>query len=349
MGELLNITFDRVLGERLLWTAITVGIAYGLGHLINVAVVSRLQRLAKGTKGEWDDILFGELRRRIPFWSVLLGISLVLVRWDLDQRTFDFARALIRALGIASVTIAVAGVAGRLIALQGIGPSARPVSRLTQNLARIVIIVMGVLVIASGLGYDIRAYLTALGVGGLAVALALQDTLANLFSGIRILVAGKIRAGDFVRLENGLEGVVEDITLNQTTIRQLANNLVLVPNAKLAQAITTNYSLPETQMAVPVQVGVAYGSDLARVEAVTLEVARAVQAEADGAVRGFEPVVRFHTFGDSAILLNAVLQAHTFEHRAIVISEFIKRLSARFQAEGIEIPFPIRTVHLKPS
>ncbi len=344
MGELLNLQFDRTLGERLLWTAITVGVAYGIGHIINAVVIPRLQRLAKGTRGEWDDIVIGELRKRIPFWSVLIGLSLGLIRWDLDPESFNFLRGLIRALGIASVTFAAAGVAGRLIALQGGGPSARPVSRLTQNLARIVIIVMGVLVIASGLGYDIRAYLTALGVGGLAVALALQDPLSNLFGGIFNSVSGQIRIGDYVKLESGVEGYILDFDWRSTRIGTLSNNIVVVPNSKLAAAVVTNYSQPSSNINFSVELAVDYRSDLEQVERVTNEVALDVMRTVEGGVRDFEPSARFHTFGPSSINFNVGLRGQLFTDQGLLKHEFVKRLKARFNQEGIVMPFPITTL-----
>jgi small-conductance mechanosensitive channel len=334
--------------ETYFWPLVAAAAGLAVGLVVRRLLLPLIARAAARSTWKYDDALVEAARNPVLLWGALSGVYVGTWFLPFSPDVESVITTAFAVVLILSVTWFASRFAGLALQARSSAGALAGVS-LIANVARIVVSTIGLLFLFQALGISITPLITALGVGGLAVALALQDTLANLFSGIRILVAGKIRAGDFVRLENGLEGVVEDITLNQTTIRQLANNLVLVPNAKLAQAITTNYSLPQTQLAVPVQVGVAYGSDLARVEAVTLEVARAVQAEADGAVRGFEPVVRFHTFGDSAILLNAVLQAHTFEHRAIVISEFIKRLSARFQAEGIEIPFPIRTVHLKQS
>lgn len=334
--------------ETYFWPLVSAAAGLAVGLLVRRLVLPLIARAAQRSTWRYDDALVEAARNPVLLWGALSGVYVGTRFLPFPPDIDSVITTTFVVLGILSVTWFAARFAGLALQARSSAGALAGVS-LISNVARIVVFTIGVLFILQALGISITPIITALGVGGLAVALALQDTLANLFSGIRILVAGKIRAGDFVRLENGLEGVVEDITLNQTTIRQLANNLVLVPNAKLAQAITTNYSLPETQLAVPVQVGVAYGSDLAQVEAVTLEVARAVQAEVDGAVRGFEPAVRFHTFGDSAILFNAVLQAHTFEHRAIVISEFVKRLTERYRAEAIEIPFPIRTVHLKQS
>ena len=104
--------------------------------------------------------------------------------------------------------------------------------------------------------------LTALGVGGLAVALALQDTLGNLFAGLQIVASKQVRPGDYLLLESGQEGSVTDIAWRYTTLRTQSNNLVVVPNAKLGQSIITNFQLPDQPLSVIIEFGVAYSSDL---------------------------------------------------------------------------------------
>jgi small-conductance mechanosensitive channel len=330
--------------ETYAWPLFAAGLGLAVGIAVRRIGLPLIARAASRSAWKYDDALVEAARNPVLLWGALGGLyaGTILLPFPADIDSI-IARAF-QVAGILSVTWFSARFAGLALRARSSAGALAGVS-LISNVARIVVFAIGVLFLLQALGISITPLITALGVGGLAVALALQDTLANLFSGIRILTAGKIRVGDVVRLENGLEGVVEDITLNQTTIRQLSNNLVLVPNFKLVQAITTNYSLPQTELAVPVQIGVAYGSDLARVEAVTLEVARSVQAEADGAVRGYEPLVRWHTFGDSAIQAVVVLRAHSFEQQRQVTSEFIKRLTARYAAEAIEIPFPQRVVH----
>jgi small-conductance mechanosensitive channel len=117
-----------------------------------------------------------------------------------------------------------------------------------------------------------------------------------------------------------------------TRVRMLANNLIIVPNARLAQAIVVNTHLPSQDLAVLVEAGVDYDSDLRHVERVIVEVGREVMTKIPGGVPDFEPFIRYHTFGDSSI------NQHLVKH------EFVKRLLPRFAQEGIVIPFPIRTV-----
>jgi small-conductance mechanosensitive channel len=204
---------------------------------------------------------------------------------------------------------------------------------------------IGLLIVLNALGISITPILATLGVGGLAVALALQDTLANLFAGFHIIVSKQVRIGDYVKLESGQEGYVTDINWRTTKIQMLANNVVLVPNDKLAKVIVTNYYLPEKNMSVLVQVGVHYGSDLGKVEEITCDVARRVLREITGGVPDFEPFIRYHTFGDSSINFSVILRVGEFVNQYLVKHEFIKRLHERYAREGIVIPYPIRAIN----
>ena len=134
-----------------------------------------------------------------------------------------------------------------------------------------------------------------MGIGGLAVALALQDTLSNLFSGLQIIASRQVRIGDYVKLNTGEEGYVTDITWRNTTIRAIPDNMIIVPNSKLASTILTNYHQPAKVMSVIVQIGVSYDSDLAKVEKITLEVAKEILREIEGGIPDFEPFIRYHT------------------------------------------------------
>jgi small-conductance mechanosensitive channel len=222
-----------------------------------------------------------------------------------------------------------------------------PATSLFANLTKLLVFLLGALIILQTLNISVTPILTALGVGGLAVALALQDTLSNLFSGLQIIASNQVRLGDYVKLESGEEGYVIDITWRNTAIRALPNNMVIVPNSKLASTLVTNYHQPEKEMSVLVQVGVSYQSDLKKVEQITIDVAQEVMQEVEGGVREFEPFIRYHTFGDSSVNFSVILRGREFTDQFLIKHEFIKRLHERYQQERIEIPFPIRTIHIK--
>ena len=242
---------------------------------------------------------------------------------------------------IAAMRIATEFVRGYAVAESGPLPS----TSIFVNLTRIAIVLLGALLVLNALNISITPVLTALGVGGLAVALALQDTLGNLFAGLQLVASKQVRPGDYLLLESGQEGTVEDIAWRYTTMRTQANNLVVVPNAKLGQTIITNFQLPSQPLSIIVEFGVAYGSDLERSQAIAQDVAARVMAEMQPDITEWEPVVRFSGFGDSDVQAIAIMRVVDFGDQYALKSEFIKRLHARFAEEGIEFPFPQRVVH----
>ena len=219
-----------------------------------------------------------------------------------------------------------------------------PKTTLLNNILIGVIYVMGVLVILQYYGISIAPILTAAGVGGMAVALALQETLANIFAGLHLILSKQIRIGDYIRLGTGEEGRVTDIAWRFTTIVPVgASNTVVIPNKTIAGANITNFSLPTRSLNISVPVGVAYDSDLALVERVTIETAKEVLARVDNNPNA-EPLVRYTKFNDSSIDFAVILPSSQFDQQGLIIHDFIKALTDRYRIEGIDIPYPIRTV-----
>jgi small-conductance mechanosensitive channel len=206
---------------------------------------------------------------------------------------------------------------------------------------------IGALIILQSVGISITPLVTALGIGGLAVALALQPTLSNLFAGLQIIISKQVEVGDYVQLDSGQKGYVTDVSWRNTKIRELPNNLIVVPNSKLADSIVTNFNQPQKEMSVLVKCGVSYDSDLEKVEKVTIDVAKKVLKKIQGGESEFEPFIRFHTFGDSSIDFSVILRVKEFVNKYLIRHEFIKALHKRYNKEGINIPFPIRTVYMK--
>jgi small-conductance mechanosensitive channel len=306
-------------------------------------------RWADKTETRVDNIVVESVRFPSVYWCVAIGLYSGVVLSDLPEKYVRHLSTVIYVIIIVSVTITLANLAGRVFRnyLQNSGLPI-PSTGLAYGILKGTILAAGFLIVLNFLGVSIAPLLTALGVGGLAVALALQDTLANLFAGLHILVEKSIRVGDFIRLENGQEGYVEDITWRTTRVRMLPNNMVVIPNSKLAQSVVTNYYLPEKRMSLLVPVGVSYDSDPDWVEDILVEEG----AKAVGVLPGLRadpaPFVRFIPgFGDSSLDFTLICQVEEFVDQYFVQHELRKRIFRRFRAEGIEIPFPQRTVHIR--
>ncbi len=318
-----------------------------LGILWETIALSWLRRKARETQWRWDDVVLESVRGMGFVWLAAAGLYGALLAVPLGPDAKTVVRKVLAAAIFLSLTIVAARAAGR-----GVEVWARhttggvPSSSLLKNLARILVLAFGLFLILQNLGVQVTALVTGLGIGGLAVALALQDTLSNLFSGFQIILARQVRSGDFVQLDSGEEGYVTDIQWRNTTIRsRIDDHEIIVPNSKLANTIVTNFARPVRAFWVKVEVGISYGSDLDRVEEVTLEVARRVLDEA-GMSPSADPVLRYTGFGDSSIGFVVRMKLDEWGRQFEVRHAFIKRLHARFAEEGIEIPFPIRTVYV---
>ena len=320
-----------------------------VGILLEFVIIRRAHKLAEQTRFKWDDLLIGSLRGVATIWLGAGGVYLALNVGTPDPLLLSTMRNVLMVVMIWSVVIAgMRLVGGAVEVLSGRTGGAIKSPTLVINLARAAVATLGLFIILQNLGIDITALITALGIGGIAVALALQETLGNLFAGIQIILSKQVRQGDYVRLSSGEEGWVTDVRGRSTTIQTFPDgNLVMVPNSLLASSIVKNLSMPRRALWVTLEVGVSYDSDLQHVETVALDVAQQVLDEVDGGVPGEDPIVRYHTFGDSSINFDVRMMVREFRSQGPVKHEFIKRLHRRFGDEGIEIPFPIRTVMMQ--
>ncbi|MEU7164784.1 mechanosensitive ion channel family protein [Streptomyces morookaense] len=327
-----------------------IAVAAGLAAALVLRVILRwLAERARRTRWNGDDIIVDLLRTSVPWATVAAGVAAGAAALPLNHTVGHTVNQVLEVVVIFTVTLTVARVVGGLVhsvaqSRSGVAGSAT----IFVNITRIAVLAMGFLIVLQTLGISIAPLLTALGVGGLAIALALKDTLANLFAGVHILVSKTVQPGDYIRLSSGEEGYVVDINWRNTVVEQLAKNLVIIPNGKLAGTNMINFSRPEQKLSVTVQVGVAYDSDLEEVERITIEVAEGVMKDVTGAVPDHEPAVRFHTFGDSRIGFTVILGVGEFSDKYRIKHEFIKRLHQRYRAEGIRVPAPERTVSLVP-
>ncbi len=298
------------------------------------------------------EILVSSLHRMIFLWCVLAGFFAAILSYSSVKpnlaSTEKFTEILQQIVTIGflfSVTLVfarlTAGFAGLLTRrTEGVSTS------LISNVAKTTVIVLGTLIILQTIGVEITPIVTTLGISGLAVGLALKDTLENLFSGLYIIISKQVGSGDYVKLDGLHEGYVTDISWRSTTIKELSNNIIVVPNSKLASAIFTNYHLPGKEIIFTINAGVDYDSDLELVERVTTELAKEVMQEIAPEIVDYEPYLRFEKFSDYSIDFAVFLRVNEFFDQRIARHIFIKKLHKRYQLEGIKIPFPLRELYV---
>jgi len=348
MRDMISKNMDK-LGQFLFEIALPAAIVLVtliIGYIVRGVLFSRLVRWSEKSKLKINGAVISSVKGPFIIWFLMLGIYLALEFSKVPENAVYIAGKILLALGIFSIILVSMSLSAAMIkAYSSKFEAVMPMTSLTENIGRVVIFAVGILIILNTLGISITPILATLGVGGLAVALALQDTLGNVFAGFYVTMSRQIRVGDYVKLDTGEEGYVIDITWRATKIRTLPNNIVLIPNDKLTKAIATNYCMPDKEMAVLINVGVHYDSDLKKVEAVTCEVGKEVMKEVAGGVPDFQPFIRYHTFGDFSINFTVILRASEFVNQYIIKHEFVKRLHERYAREGINIPYPIRAIN----
>jgi len=332
----------RALWPRLFWPVVALVVVTVAALLFRNALILGFRRWT-GQRATEDSLVLQAIRLPSLLWCVVLGLFVAIEMAELPPRLAVQIHAVLEAAIILSVTMTVAGVLDSLVAAASERRAlAVGVTGLFRTSVRLVVLVVGGLVLLSSLGIAVTPILTALGVGGLAVALALQDTLSNLFAGIHLLADKPIRVGDYVRLSaENVEGHVVDVGWRSTRLRMLQNNVVVVPNKRVAESIITNYDLGETRMAVLIRVRVDYDADAELVERLLVDEATRAVGQVDGLLAEPPPSARLIPgFGDYALEFTLACQVRSFVDQFSVQHELRKRVLKRLRAERIRIPLP---------
>ena len=333
--------------EMLLVPACILVAALTAGITLNRMIKKRIMHRLTTDETSWQNILINALQGVPISFCLVVGLYWIVNTIDIIEPLVRIFSYILFTVIILTITRVIARTVSGVIDMQiERSQQAVPKTTLLNAIVNGIIYAMGILVVLQYYGISIAPILTALGVGGMAVALALQETLANIFSGLHLILSKQLRLGDYIHLSSGEEGRVTDITWRFTTIVPVGEgNMVVIPNQKIASSIITNYSMPRHDIVIKIPVGVAYDSDLQKVEDVTLEVARQVlESLGEKIDDNRKPTVRFYNFGESSIDFNVLLHSARFDDQFRLKHEFIKALTARFRQEGIEIPFPIRTI-----
>ncbi|MFN5335242.1 MAG: mechanosensitive ion channel family protein [Bacteroidota bacterium] len=313
-----------------------------LGWILRRWLFPVLIRIAGKTKQNADNLILNSFKKWIIVLIVALGAYIGINRIPLTPKYHDWIDKSFVIFYIICATLMLSEIVlGMLRFKTSETDSTLPSSSIISKIAKAIIYGLGLVLILQSMGISVAPILTAMGVGGLAVALALQDTLSNLFAGLQILAAGKVNQNDFIRLDNGQEGFVQDISWRNTTIKNAANQIIIVPNAKLSNMIATNILLEKKAFTVSIDISVDKQSDLKKVEGIAKEVVLQTLGEVKGGIMAEEPAVRFVRFGNNSIYLKASLQVEEHIQQAEATHIFIMKIHERFMKEGIQLATPI--------
>jgi len=288
------------------------------------------RRWAQSTKTNADDIILNSLSYPSIFWAVAIALYIALGTSAFPVKYVNYGMKAIYVIIIFSVTLAIGNFTSKILQRYIEKTSGQAAATgLSKAIIKGIILAIGFIIIFNSLGISITPLVTALGVGGLAVALAFQDTLSNLFAGVHILVE-------------------KPVGWRTTKIRKLQNNIVIIPNSKLSQSIITNFCMPEKRMSLLIPVGVSYDCDPQEIEDMLTDVVTKSAGELKGLLTKPAPFVRFSPgFGESSLDFTIICQVGEFVEQYYVQHELRKRIFKRFKEEGVEIPFPMNYLYEK--
>jgi small-conductance mechanosensitive channel len=336
-----NVTFYTLLFGTLIISSLLIG--FGLNRMLHYWT----KKLHEG----WGKHFFSFLESLPMPLLLIASLYLGLESLPLPPRFERIGSKLFLALVILVMTYFPAKVI--VIALRRAGEHDPNLLRVTQPASFVVSMLFGLLgtiIFLENMGVSLTGVWTTLGVGSVAVALALQETLSNFFSGLYLLADRPISPNDYIKLDSNQEGYVLQVGWRSTVLRTLANNFVVIPNSTLAKAVITNFSAPDPRMSFSVPVNVVHGTDPRQVEKVLLEtVHEAIRDGLEGLLANPAASVSFAGFGESSLDFSLSVQIRQFTDQFPVQTELRKRIVKKFGEAGISMPFPTRTLLLDES
>lgn len=324
----------------------SIGLAVGillLGILLEVGL-RFLERRAVAKEQRRLSVIYNALHWQPLFWCVWYVVMSLLANFS--DVSVERQRGLEVLWSLLLISITIVGVRiltgwVRLVTAQKPSASVSVLNYLVSGVA--IVIVLLVILYALNISAPLLM-LTFLG-STFGLSLAFREPLANLFAGVVLTVSQRLNPGDFVRLPSGEEGTVIDIEWDVTSIHQENESQIIVPNSYLTRAELINYDQPYSDYELKIPIGVSYNSDLENVERITIQVAEDVLRKIGDGSHEHPPYIRYKAFEDSDIKFSVYLRCQNYADRNRVRHEFLKQLHARYEQEGIVMPFPTLELH----
>jgi MscS family membrane protein len=333
--------------KEILGALLILAFFWMLAQLIVMVLNKWGKRLAAFTSTDLNDRV---LQRVIPHVSrllIMLGIYLAIIFLPLHEKLVVILSGVLFIAMVAIVFNLIYHAFDELLQWYIAGQQhnsdaliSRHMIPIAEKLTLLFLIGLALLVILKHFNYDIFSVVTALGIGSLAIGLAAKDTLANMISGFTLMLDRPFRIGDRIQLAAGQMGDVTDIGLRSTKIRTLDNQLMIIPNSDLCNTMLINQDFPDVRAKGCINIGVAYGSDVDRVKEILVSAA----LEVESVLRDPAPEAYFVSFGDSALKISLFFWVQEYVRLFSVTDNINSLIIRRFNENGIEIPFPIRTV-----
>ncbi len=317
------------------------------GKLITIISQKYLKKWAEKTETKLDDIIIDKAKPPLTYVVWFLGIKIALNPLNIESSTLDkivnsVIVAIIIYLAITVANIVVVGFFEKLAAKteSTLDDALMPIISKSINVG---IVLIGFIWILGIWSIDISPILASIGIAGLAIGLAVKDSLANIFGGISLILDKSIKVGDKIKLEDGQVGIVVDVGLRSTKMRTFDNELIIIPNGKLANSKIQNYSQPDLSARIVIDFGVDYSSDVGKVRKVVYDVLKGM----DGIMEDPPVEVLFVSMEDFYLKFSARFWVANYNDVWPKKLEAVDRIFKALKENNISIPFPTQEIILK--
>jgi small-conductance mechanosensitive channel len=330
---------------------ITLTLSFVIANVTNF-ILEKLRKKAEKTETKLDDIILNALGKPLYILILIAGIYYAIHQTPylvdlMNQKDADYQyrKFILTIFG----TWVVATLAKNVVKEYGYELASRTESVMDDRLVALadmsvmyIVWLIGIMIALKVIGYEITPLLTGMGIAGLALALAAQNVLTNVFGGVAITLDQLYKVGDRVEF-GGVYGDIYEIKPRYTKIKTLNNTVITVPNSKVINDNIINYAIPDTTVRVKIPVSVAYGTDPKKVDGILLDIA----GKTPLVLNDPKPLVRFTEYAASSQNFEVLVWIRHYDDRHPVVDWILREMFVRFREEGIEIPFNQMDIHVK--
>lgn len=325
-------------------------ILFLIGSKILTFIIEKIIKgFTKKTKTKVDDLLISKLDKIVVWLLFFIGIRIFVI----PLLKIDIIDMINNAFIIFLITLAVIRIVDVLIDSWGRNFAKRTKSKIDESLlslfhrfSRIILFVIGGIIILNNFTVEITPFLASLGIAGIVLAFALQSSLSNIFGGVSLILDKNFKVGDIIKINSGELGVIIDIGLRSTKMRTFDNDMLVIPNGKLADSIIQNYAEPDLYAKGKIKFSVEYGSDVDKVRKVVTNVLKkmpkVIKNNSDYPIK-----VLFMRMGDFALEFEAWFWVESYKDRFITKVKATEEIYKALRKSKVGIPFPTHTVYLK--
>ncbi|MBS3165889.1 mechanosensitive ion channel family protein [Candidatus Woesearchaeota archaeon] len=341
-----NVHNIRYLDNPWLGSAAIIIIFGLLAWVITTIFGLYLRVIAGKTDTVLDDILLDYLKKPIYYFVILFGVKITLMNLGIN----GFIKEIINSVLAISFLYIIVKLVGALIEGWGQTFAKKTESKLDDvllplfhKISKVIFIIIAAVWVLKIWNVNVGPYLAGLGIGGIVLGLALQDSLKNILGGISLLVDNTYSVGDKIKLESGEVGIIHEIGLRSTKVSTLNNEIIFVPNGYLANSRVLNFTQPNEKLRSKVEFGIAYGSDVEKVKKIVLQTVSKIE----NVCKDPEPVVQMFEMGDFALKCRVFFWVDHWDKEGLKTIEANEKVYQALVKAKVNIPFPTHTVYLK--